>query len=85
MCRSLYCDKVPDADTSILVGDSYSCNKFIYKLSKRENVTIITRMRANKAIYVKYNDEKEGSGRKRKYGKKSSLKQARISSKAQSN
>ena len=67
-------DKVPDADTSILVGDSaYSCNKFIYKLSKRENITIITRMRANKAIYVKYNDEKEGSGRKRKYGKKSSL------------
>ena len=67
-------DKVPDADTSILVGDSaYSCNKFLCKLSKRENVTIITRMRANKAIYKKYNDEKEGSGRKRKYGKKSSL------------
>ena len=30
-------------------------------------------MRANKAIYEKYDDKKEGSGRKRKYGKKSSL------------
>jgi hypothetical protein len=67
-------NKVPSTDASILVGDSvYSCNKFIYKLSKRENVAIITRMRANKAIYEKYNDKKEGSGRKRKYGKKSSL------------
>ena len=67
-------DKVPPADTSILTGDSaYSCNKFIHKLSKRENVAIIARMRANKAIYEKYNDKKEGSGRKRKYGKKSSL------------
>ena len=27
-------------------------------------------MRANKAIYEKYEDKKEGSGRKRKYGKK---------------
>jgi hypothetical protein len=67
-------DKVPPADTSFLTGDSaYSCNKFIYKLSKRENVAIIARMRANKAIYEKYDDKKEGSGRKRKYGKKSSL------------
>ena len=53
------------------MGDSaYSCNKFIYNLSKRENVAVITRMRANKAIYEKYEDKKEGSGRKRKYGKK---------------
>ena len=67
-------DKVPEGDTSIIVGDSaYSCNKFIYNLSKRENVAVITRMRANKAIYEKYEDKKEGSGRKRKYGKKYSL------------
>ena len=67
-------DKVPPADTSFLTGDSaYSCNKFIHKLSKRENVAIIARMRVNKAIYKKYDDKKEGSGRKRKYGKKSSL------------
>ena len=64
-------DKVPEGDTSIIVGDSaYSCNKFIYNLSKRENVAVITRMRANKAIYEKYEDKKEGSGRKRKYDKK---------------
>ena len=64
-------DKVPVGDTSIIVGDSaYSCNKFIHNLSKRENVVVITRMRANKAIYEKYEDKKEGSGRKRKYGKK---------------
>ena len=64
-------DKVPEGDTSIIVGDSaYSCNKFIHNLSKRENVAVITRMRANKAIYEKYEDKKEGSGRKRKYGKK---------------
>ena len=64
-------DKVPKGDISIIVGDSaYSCNKFIYNLSKRENVVVVTRMRANKAIYEKYNDKKEGSGRKRKYGKK---------------
>ena len=64
-------DKVPEGDTSILVGDSaYSCNNFIHNLSKRENVVVITRMRANKAIYEKYEDKKEGSGRKRKYGKK---------------
>ena len=64
-------DKVPEGDTSIIVGDSaYSCNKFIHNLSKRENVVVITRMRANKAIYEKYEDKKEGSGRKRKYGKK---------------
>jgi hypothetical protein len=64
-------DKVPVGDTSIIVGDSaYSCNKFIHNLSKRENVAVITRMRANKAIYEKYEDKKEGSGRKRKYGKK---------------
>ena len=64
-------DKVPEGDKSIIVGDSaYSCNKFIHNLSKRENVVVITRMRANKAIYEKYEDKKEGSGRKRKYGKK---------------
>ena len=64
-------DKVSEGDTSIIVGDSgYSCNKFIHNLSKRENVAVITRMRANKAIYEKYEDKKEGSGRKRKYGKK---------------
>ena len=64
-------DKVPEGDTSIIVGDSaYSCNKFIHNLGKRENVVVITRMRANKAIYEKYEDKKEGSGRKRKYGKK---------------
>lgn len=64
-------EKVPEGDTSILVGDSeYSCNKFIHNLSKRENVAVITRMRANKAIYEKYEDKKEGPGRKRKYGKK---------------
>ena len=64
-------DKVPKGDASILVGDSaYSCNKFIHNLSKRENVAVITRMAANKAIYKKYEDKKEGSGRKRKYGKK---------------
>ena len=63
-------DKVPEGDISIIVGDSaYSCNKFIHNLSKRENVAVITRMRANKAIYDKYEDKKEGSGRK-KYGKK---------------
>lgn len=67
-------DKVPSTDTSFIVGDSaYSCNKFIYPLSKRKNVAIITRVRANKAIYEKYDDKKEGSGRKRKYGKKYSL------------
>ena len=64
-------DQVPKSDTSIIVGDSaYSCNKFIHNLSKRDNVVVITRMRANKAIYEKYEDKKEGSGRKRKYGKK---------------
>ena len=64
-------DKVPEGDTSIIVGDSaYSCNKFIHNLSKRENVVVIIRMRANKAIYEKYEDKKEDSGRKRKYGKK---------------
>ena len=62
--------KVPEGDRSIIVGDSsYSCNKFIHNLSKRENVAVITRMRANKTIYEKYEDQKEGSGRKRKYGK----------------
>ena len=36
-------DKVPEGDTSIIVGDSaYSCNKFIHNLSKRENVAVIT-------------------------------------------
>ena len=64
-------NRVPKGDTSIIVEDStYSCNKFIHNLSKRENVAVITRMRANKAIYEKYEDKKEGSGRKRKYGKK---------------
>ena len=59
-------DKVPQGDISIIVGDSaYSCNKFIYKLSKRDNVAVITRMRVNKAIYQKYEDKKEVSGRKR--------------------
>ena len=63
-------DKVPEGDTSILVGDSaYSCNNFIHNLSKHKNVVVITRIRANKAIYEKYEDKKEGSGRKRKYGK----------------
>ena len=70
-------DKVPEGDTSILVGDSaYSCNKFIHNLSKRENVVVITKMRANKIIYEKYEDKKEDSGRKRKYGKKYSLNKA---------
>ena len=64
-------DKVPKGDISIIVGDSaYSCNKFIHNLSKSENVAVMTRMRANKGIYEKYEDKKEGSGRKRKYGKK---------------
>ena len=31
---------------------------------------VIKRMRANKVIYEKYEDKKEGSGRKTKYGKK---------------
>ena len=67
-------DKVPSTDTSFIVGDSvYSCNKFIYPLSKRKNVAIITRARANKAIYEKYDDKKKGSGRKREYGQKYSL------------
>ena len=53
-------DKVPVGDTSIIVGDSaYSCNKFIHNLSKRENVAVITRMRANKAMYEKYEDKKD--------------------------
>ena len=44
-------DKVPEGDTSIIVGDSaYSCNKFMHNLSKRENVVVITRMRANNEV-----------------------------------
>ena len=63
-------DKVTEGATSIIVGDlAYSCNKFIHNLSKRENVAVTTRMRANKVIYKRYEDKKEGSGR-RKYGKK---------------
>ena len=63
--------KSPKGIHQILVGDSaYSCNKFIHNLSKRKNVVVITRMRANKTIYEKYEDKKEDSGRKRKYGKK---------------
>ena len=51
-------DKVPKGDTSIIVGDSaYSYNKFIHNLSKRKNIVVITRMRANKAIYEKYEDK----------------------------
>ena len=59
-------DKVPKDDTSITVENSvYSCNKFIHNLNNHENVAIITRMRANKVIYEKYEDKKEGSVRKR--------------------
>ena len=35
---------------------AYSCNKLIHNLSKRENVVVITSMRANKTIYEKYED-----------------------------
>ena len=42
----------------------------IYKI---DNVVTITRARRNKAIYKKYIDKKEGSGRKRHYGEKSKL------------
>lgn len=67
-------DKVPDTDTSIIVGDSaYSCNRFVHPLSKKKNVVIITRARANKAIYKKYDGKKEGPGRPRIYGNKYSL------------
>ena len=64
-------DKVPKGDTSIIVGDSaYLYNKFIHNFGKRENVTVIIRMKTNKAIYEKYENNKEGSGKKRKYDKK---------------
>ena len=56
------------------MGDSaYSCNKFVQPLYKIDNVVTITRARRNKAIYKKYVDKKEGSGRKRHYGEKSKL------------
>ena len=58
-------DKVPQGDISIIVGDSaYSCNKFIYKLSKRDNVAVITRMRVNKAIYQNMKIKKKVLGEK---------------------
>ena len=64
-------DKVPEGDTSILVGDSaYSCNNFIHNLSKHKNVVVITRMRANKAIYEKYEDKKRGLWKKKKIWQK---------------
>ena len=56
------------------MGDSaYSCNKFVQPLYRIDNVVTITRARSNKAIYKKYIDKKEGSGRKRYYGEKSKL------------
>ena len=50
-----------------------SCNKFVQPLYKIDNVVTITRARRNKAIYKKYVDKKEGSGRKRHYGEKNKL------------
>ena len=64
-------NKVPERDTSIMMGESaYSCNKCIHNLGKRENVAVIIKIKTNKAIYEKYENNKEGSGKKRKYDKK---------------
>ena len=66
--------KVPKDSIGLCLGDSaYSCNKFVQPLYRIDNVVTITRARSNKAIYKKYIDKKEGSGRKRHYGKKSKL------------
>ena len=66
--------KVPKDSIGLCMGDSaYSCNKFVYPLYRIDNVVTITRARSNKAIYKKYIDKKEGSGRKRHYGEKSKL------------
>jgi hypothetical protein len=66
--------KLPKDSIGLCIGDSaYSCNKFVQPLYKLEHVVTITRARSNKAIYKKYNDKKEGVGRKRQYGDKSSL------------
>ena len=63
-------NEVFKGDTSIIMGDSeYLCNKFIYNLSKRKNVAVITKMRANKTIYEKYEYKKEGSGKKENIAK----------------
>ena len=52
-------DKVTEDYTSIIIGDlAYSCNKFIYNLSKREDVTVITRIEINRTIYKNYEDKK---------------------------
>ena len=57
--------KIPKDSIGLCVGDSaYSCNKFVQPLYKIDNVVTITRARRNKAIYKKYVDKKEGSGRK---------------------
>ena len=66
--------KLPKDSIGLCIGDSaYSCNKFVQPLYKLEHVVTITRARSNKAIYKKYNDKKEGVGRKRQYGDKRSL------------
>ena len=66
--------KIPKDSIGLCIGDSaYSCNKFVQPLYKTDNVVTITRARRNKAIYKKYIDKKEGSGRKRHYGEKSKL------------
>ena len=63
--------KVPKDSIGLCMGDAaYSCNKFVQPLYRIDNVVTITRARRNKAIYKKYIDKKEGSGRKRHYGKK---------------
>ena len=60
--------KIPKDSIGLCMGDSaYSGNKFVQPLYKIDNVVTITRARRNKAIYKKYADKKEGSGRKRKY------------------
>ena len=67
-------EKIPKDSIGLCIGDSaYSCNKFVQPLYKIDNVVTITRARRNKAIYKKYVDKKEGSGRKRHYGEKSKL------------
>ena len=57
--------KISKDSIGLCLGDSaYSCNKFVQPLYRIDNVVTITRARRNKAIYKKYVDKKEGSGRK---------------------
>ncbi len=69
--------QIPKDKLVITTGDTaYNCNKFIYQICQDKRAVTITRTRGTKVMFEKYDDKKEGSGRKRKYGKKYTLNQS---------